>query len=54
MRKALLYRDKLKREVNIDTLQEHLEMVAFANAAGADWYVWPDHASHTFLVVGSG
>jgi hypothetical protein len=26
--------DRLKREVNIDTLQEHLEMVAFANAAG--------------------
>ena len=28
--------DKLKREVNIDTLQEYLEMVAFANAGGAD------------------
>ena len=28
--------DKVKREVNIDTLQEYLEMVAFANAAGAD------------------
>ncbi len=28
--------EKVKREVNIDTLQEYLEMVAFANAGGAD------------------
>jgi hypothetical protein len=28
--------DKVKREVNIDTLQEYLEMIAFANAGGAD------------------
>jgi hypothetical protein len=34
--------DKIKREVNIDTLQDHLEMVAFANAAGADCAQYAD------------